>query len=338
MKKILFLSIILLLSQKFYAQSTPVDSGKVNWITLDEARQKFDKKKQAIFIYIHDNSKESKAMLDTTFKIYEVANYLNVRFYCVKIDAYTKEKITHLDGKTYENKTGGVHDFATFILGNEPKFPAMVLLNTDGYGSSFSGYYSRDAIFPTLIFTSENIYKSTNYEDWFELYDKTYPSENSVGYTMTRSLVKWISFEEAIEKNKTQKRKFFVDIYANWNVGATVMFIAAYNNPAVAKILNEKYYPIRLDALSRDTVTVNGVEYFNRGEANTFHDLAVAMLEGKMTFPAFLILNNEIKPLHKNQHFQTYKALEPLLEYFASDKFKEEKYKSYKVFLKEFNE
>ncbi len=327
-----------MLSQKIYSQTNEADSGKVNWITLAEAKVKFEENKRPIFIYIHDNKKESKAMRDSTFKIYEITNYLNVRYYCVKIDAYTKEKITYLDGQVFENTTGKIHNFTKFILGDKTKLPAMVLLNVDGFGESYSGYKGRDAIFPILIYTSEKIYQSTTYDDWFELYDKTYPSDNSKGYTMTRSLVKWLSFEEAIEKNKTQKRKFFVDIYANWNVGATVMFIAAYNNPEVAKILNEKYYSIRLNALSRDTITVNEIKYFNRGEDNTYHDLPVAMLEGKMNFPAFLILDNELRPLHKNNNFQSYKALEPLLEYFYQEKFNDEKYKNYKVFLKEFFE
>jgi hypothetical protein len=184
-----------------------------------------------------------------------------------------------------------------------------------------------------LIYTSENVYHSTTYNDWFEHYDKTYPAKNTRGYTMTRSLVKWLTFAEAQEKNKFEKRKFFVDIYANWNVGATVMFIATYNNPDVAKLLNEKYYPIRINALDRDTIEVHGVKYFNRGEGNTFHDLPVAMLEGKMIFPAFLILNEEVLPLHKNSVFIASKDLEAMLTYFSEDKYKGI---DYKIFLEDF--
>ncbi len=336
MKKLLFIFLANLFSLAISAQTTKIDSGKVDWITLEQAKAKFAEKQKPILIYITDNKAESKAMEDTTFKLYEVTNYMNVRFYCVKIDAYTKEKITYMDGQVFENKTGGMHDFAKFILGQETKFPAMVLLNVDGYGASYFGYKDRDAIFPILIYTSENVYRTTTYEDWFAHYDKTYPSKNTKGYTMTRSLVKWLTFEEAQEKNKVEKRKFFVDIYANWVVGATVMFIATYNNPEVAKILNEKYYPIRLNALDRDTIEVHGIKYFNRGNGNTYHDLPVAMLEGKMNFPAFLILNEEILPLSKYANFASSSSLEAILTFFYQDKYKTEIYKDFfEKFIKE---
>lgn len=330
MNKTIFTIQFILFSFALFAQTNEPDSGKVDWISLQEAQQKFAEKAKPIIIYIHDTGEESKAMADTTFKQFEVTNYMNVRFYNVKINAYTKDKITYLNGQTFENKTGKIHDFVKFILNNDVKLPAMVVLNVDGFGSAYKGYKSRDAIFPILIYTSEKIYKSTTYDDWFTHYDKTYPSDNKRGYTMTRSLVKWLPFEEAIEKNKTQKRKFFVDIYANWVVGATVMFIATYNNPDVAKILNENYYPVRLNALSRDTITVKGITYTNKGEANTYHDLPVAMLEGKMNFPAFIILNEDLAPLIKNSDFHTSKSLEPLLMYFAEEKYKtNQKYKEY---------
>ncbi len=334
MKKILFLILFAFVLKSNFAQTNVSDSGKVNWITLQEAQQKFTENQKPILIYLHDNKAESKAMEDTTFKQFEVTNYMNVRYYNVKIDAYTKEKITYLDGQVFENKTGEVHDFVKFVLNNQIKLPAYIVLNTDGYGTSYNGYLDRDAIFPILIFTSEKVYLSTTYDDWFEHYDKTYPSKNTKGYTMTRSLVKWITFDEAIAKNEIQKKKFFVDIYANWNVGATVMFIASYNNPEIAKILNENYYPIRLNALARDTITIKGITYYNRGTENTYHDLPVAMLEGKMFFPAFLILNEDLTPLYKNSNFQSSKALEPLLLYFVDDMFK--KYPDYAKFHKDF--
>ena len=324
-----------------YSQSNKPDSGSVNWISMEEAKARFAKQAKPILIFIeNEDSGLSNAMNDSTFRVHEVTNYINIRFYPIKINAFTKDTITYMNGQKFVNtkaKNGKKehHDIVKFLLGDKPVFPGIIILNTDGLGTAFEGYFNRDELFPILIYFSENVFKTTIYEDWFTDYDKTYPSSNTKGYTVTRSIVKWIEFEDAIERNKTSPKKYFVDLYANWNVGATIMYIAGYNNSEVAQILNENYYPIRINVLTKDTFEIGGITYMNRGEDdNTYNDLPVAMLEGKMQFPAFIILNEKMQPIYKNQYFQSSKNMVPILKYFASDKYLET---DYSEFLKEFN-
>ena len=60
--------------------------------------------------------------------------------------------------------------------------------------------------------------------------------------------VKWLTFEEAVEKSKTEKRKIFIDVYTDWCGWCKVMDKNTFNDPEVAKLLNEKFYPVKFNA------------------------------------------------------------------------------------------
>src|SRR5690606_1955296 len=47
--------------------------------------------------------------------------------------------------------------------------------------------------------------------------------------------VQWLTFEEAVEKSKTEKRKIFIDVYTDWCGWCKVMDKKTFSEPAVAK-------------------------------------------------------------------------------------------------------
>src|SRR3954454_9110641 len=66
--------------------------------------------------------------------------------------------------------------------------------------------------------------------------------------------VKWMSFEQAVEKSKSEKRKIFIDVYTDWCGWCKVMDQKTFTDPAVAKLLNEKFYAVKFNAEQRDDV------------------------------------------------------------------------------------
>ena len=99
--------------------------------------------------------------------------------------------------------------------------------------------------------------------------------------------VEWMSFQEAVERNKKEKRKIFIDIYTDWCGWCKVMDKNTFSHPVIAKYLNEKYYAVKLDAEMKDTVIANGNTYVNPSPQTkrSTHQLAVALLNGKMSYP-----------------------------------------------------
>ena len=62
------------------------------------------------------------------------------------------------------------------------------------------------------------------------------------------SKVKWYTFEEAVELNKAEQRKIFIDVYTDWCGWCKKMDATTFNSPEIAKILNEEYYAVKFDA------------------------------------------------------------------------------------------
>lgn len=84
-------------------------------------------------------------------------------------------------------------------------------------------------------------------------------SKNS-GEKVPRQLVKWMGYDEALEKAKTAPRLIFVDMYADWCVPCRIMDKNVYSDPTVASILNTRFYAVKLDADSQDSIMCDGVK------------------------------------------------------------------------------
>jgi thioredoxin-related protein len=119
----------------------------------------------------------------------------------------------------------------------------------------------------------------------------------------TATPVKWMTFEEAVEKSKTEKRKIFIDVYTDWCGWCKVMDKNTFTDPTIAKLLNEKYYPVKFDAEQTADVVFRGttfkfVPFGNKGA----HQLAMALLNNQMSYPNFVFLDEEFRivPIFEN--------------------------------------
>lgn len=336
MKKILLLIIgIFILFPISKAQENKDNEHKeVKWYTFEEAEELSKKNPKPIFVKVYTGwCGYCKKMDKVTFTNKEVNSYLNVYFYPVKFDAESRKPIK-FNGKVYKDTILGnkrhLHRLAIELLGGKMSYPTSVIIDKNKQKSVLPGYIEPKKLLPVLVYFAEEINKSTNYDNFEKYFNKTYPPDNSKGYTVTRSLVKWIDMEEAFEKNKTNPKKIFIDVNVNWRVASTIMMISTYNDPVIAEILNKYYYPVRFDATSKDTLNVMGVKYINENKGHPYHQLAVAMLEGKMKFPANLYMNEKNQLVNKVQAFLTPKDIEPMLMYFAKDEHKKIKWPEYR--------
>ena len=146
--------------------------------------------------------------------------------------------------------------------------------------------------------------------------------------------VKWYTFEEAVELNQKEQRKIFIDIYTDWCGWCKKMDANTFSHPTIAKILNEHYYAVKFDAESRDTIVFAGQQFINKGNsARSPHQLAIALLQGKMSYPSVAYMNENNQRLTAVPGYFTPERLEPILRFFADDAFKS---KSFEEFQKNF--
>lgn len=328
MKHILFLISFFLFFSKIAEAQTKTDS--VNWIITDTVSQRFAKVQKPVMFFIYSQNCDSCALMQSeTFSNLEVSNYINVLFYPVKIDAYSKEPIKFLDGKQYTNTSGGQkkHEIVKMLVGENDSLPALVLFNKRGVGTAFFGFKNRDEIFRILIYYAEDMDLSVNFQEWHKYHTKGYPAGQE--QIVTRLKIRWKELAEATELNKTQPRKTLLNFYNYYKISCTLMRTQTYNQVDVANYLNEKYYPVNIDVFTNDTLEIFNQKYINENQPYKYHQLPIAALEGNMIFPSFLILDEEGKVLIKIYKYMTPEMLEPLIKYFGENMHKKIPYDEY---------
>lgn len=143
--------------------------------------------------------------------------------------------------------------------------------------------------------------------------------------------ITWYSIEEAVELNKKKKKKFFVDVYTDWCGWCKKMDASTFIDPVIAKYMSENYYAVKFDAESKAPITINGQEYVNTnpGTKRSTHQLAVALLNRKLSYPSFVFLDEEVKLITVLPGFNPPEKLEPVLHYIEEEAYKEMTFESF---------
>jgi thioredoxin-related protein len=141
--------------------------------------------------------------------------------------------------------------------------------------------------------------------------------------------VEWIDFETALALSETEKRKVFIDIYTDWCGWCKKMDATTFSEDTIAKVLNNDFYAVKLDAETKDIIEFNNMEFkFNREyDAN---ELAISLLGGKMGYPSYIILDEEFKVLSQPiQSYLTTEQLLPILDYFGKGIYNQRSWQEY---------
>ena len=331
MKRYSVFPILIFLAFSINAQSV---KDSVHWISIEKAGSLFLKKQKPVLFYFYKKDCDSCRLEEkTTFSNPEVANYINVLFYPVKINAETTDSLKFFDEKYYKNsgKHGKIHDLAYKLAVTEDSFPALVVFSRRAEGRTFYGYKDRDEIFRILIYYAEDIDVSTSFEDWYKYHKKGYPPGQK--QIFTRLKIRWKTLDEALKLNKKEPRKILLNFYNYNKISCSLIRTQTFNQQQIAEYLNKKYYPVNIDVFSQDTLKIMGQTYINENKPYKYHQLPIAALGGKMVFPAFIILDENEKVLVKIQEYMTPEKFEPLMKYYGDNFYKKE---NFTTFMKHF--
>ncbi len=135
--------------------------------------------------------------------------------------------------------------------------------------------------------------------------------------------IHWMSWEEAMEKSKTEKRFIFIDVYTQWCGWCKRMDKNTFQQEEVAKYINEHYYPIRFDAEYKDVISLHGKEYhFVPSGRRGYHELAAAITFGKLSFPTIVFMDPDWKVIQPIPGYQDAKTFRLISKYFAEGYYK----------------
>lgn len=135
--------------------------------------------------------------------------------------------------------------------------------------------------------------------------------------------IKWNTWEDAVEKSKKVKKKIFVDIYTDWCGWCKKLDKTTFAENHIAKYINENYYPVRFNAEMKESVTLKGVEYkFVNNGRRGYHELAVFLLQGQMSYPSAVFLDEDFNLIQAIPGFQDSNKFEVIITYFGTNSHK----------------
>jgi len=142
--------------------------------------------------------------------------------------------------------------------------------------------------------------------------------------------IKWITIEEAVEKNKTEKRKIFIDVVTPWCGWCKHMDSTTFTNPTVAQYLNEHYYAVKFNAeQQQDIIFKDKTYHFKREGARGYHELAAEWLNNRLSFPTVVFLDENLGTIQPLPGYQDATKLEAILNYFGTDSHKTTPWETY---------
>lgn len=142
--------------------------------------------------------------------------------------------------------------------------------------------------------------------------------------------INWMTWEEAVKKSETEKKKIFVDIYTDWCGWCKKMDKATFQNEAIAKYMNENYYAVKFDAEQKSAINFRGREYiYVKNGRRGYNQLAAELTQGRLSYPTIVFLDENIGIIQPIPGFRAKGEFEMMMRFFAEDFYKDTPWQSY---------
>lgn len=154
----------------------------IQWLTIEEAYAKIQKEPRKVLIDVYtDWCGWCKVMDRETFKDKAVTEYINKKYYAVKLDAEQKGTIKLGDKqfKYLEQGGRGINEIALALTNNQPSYPTTVFLD-DHFNmiQPLPGYMKAREFHQIITFFGDDYHKKQDFESFkAKTYAQLYPAK-----------------------------------------------------------------------------------------------------------------------------------------------------------------
>jgi len=144
--------------------------------------------------------------------------------------------------------------------------------------------------------------------------------------------VKWISWEEAAKLGQTDvtPKKVFIDIYTDWCGWCKKMDKDTFQDPQVAAYMAKNYYMVKMDGEGKDPIEFQGKTFkFVKSGRSGYHEFAAALMQGNMSYPTTVFLDENLKMLSPVPGYQKPDTFLQIAKYFGENIYKEKDWQEY---------
>lgn len=131
--------------------------------------------------------------------------------------------------------------------------------------------------------------------------------------------VAWMTIEEAQKANQSDPKDIFVMVHAKWCPHCKNFDQTTYLDPKVINDLNTKFYPVKMDAHSNQTITFKNKQFSNpnfdssksENELNSYHEVLYELQAGSI--PSIVFLDKELNVTGTEMGFKPADELRSLM-------------------------
>ena len=135
--------------------------------------------------------------------------------------------------------------------------------------------------------------------------------------------IRWYSIDEAMKLNATAPRKILIDVYTDWCGYCKIMDSETFNNPVIARYINQNFYAIKFNAESTDPISFAGHKFENQGPGSgsrrATHQFTQAL--GVTGYPTVVYFTGDLKMIGPVPGFYRPEKMEPLLHFIVQEKY-----------------
>ena len=150
--------------------------------------------------------------------------------------------------------------------------------------------------------------------------------------TLSAQQVDWLTWDDAVAltKNEGNTKKVFIDVYTDWCGWCKRMDKDTFQNPEVAAYMNANFIMVKMDGEGKESLDFNGktFNYVPSGRRG-YHELAAALLQGRLSYPTVVFLDENMKMLSPVPGYQKAEPFLQIARYFGDDIYKTQDWKSY---------
>jgi thioredoxin-related protein len=135
-----------------------------------------------------------------------------------------------------------------------------------------------------------------------------------------REKLEWLNLNEAGARLQTLKKPVMIDLYTDWCTWCKVMDKKTYTNSDLIKYVTEKFYPVKLDAETKEILNWKGRQFKFRPDYRV-NEFAVYLSGGNLAFPTTIILPADGSAPQAIPGYLKPEEMELVLKYFGEGYF-----------------